>query len=128
MENKKTDRIIPRYSAPTANDFSGLVDYRQTTPPVPGFYEVIAAEIGRIVDTKNKAYGNSFHESGEILRKFYPTGISPEQYTDALAIVRIVDKLFRIATDKTAFGENPFQDIAGYGILKCRDKGKAGHE
>ena len=34
-----------------------------------------------------------------------------------LAVVRIVDKLFRIATDKDAFGESPFKDIAGYGIL-----------
>jgi hypothetical protein len=34
-----------------------------------------------------------------------------------LAITRIVDKLFRIATKKDAFGENPFKDIAGYGIL-----------
>lgn len=34
-----------------------------------------------------------------------------------LAITRIVDKLFRIATDKDAFGESPFKDIAGYGIL-----------
>jgi hypothetical protein len=34
-----------------------------------------------------------------------------------LAITRIVDKLFRIATKKDALGENPFKDIAGYGIL-----------
>ena len=34
-----------------------------------------------------------------------------------LAITRIVDKLFRIATKKDAFGESPFKDIAGYGIL-----------
>ncbi len=34
-----------------------------------------------------------------------------------LAITRIIDKLFRIATKKDAFGESPFKDIAGYGIL-----------
>ena len=34
-----------------------------------------------------------------------------------LAITRVVDKLFRIANKKDAFGENPWQDIAGYGIL-----------
>ena len=31
-----------------------------------------------------------------------------------LAITRVVDKLFRIANRKDAFGENPWQDIAGY--------------
>jgi hypothetical protein len=39
-----------------------------------------------------------------------------------LAVTRIVDKLFRIATDKDAFGENPFKDIAGYGILGINNK------
>ena len=47
----------------------------------------------------------------------YPKGIQPEQYKDMLAITRIADKLFRIATKKDAFGESPFKDIAGYGIL-----------
>jgi hypothetical protein len=28
-----------------------------------------------------------------------------------------IGKLFRIATKKDAFGESPFKDIAGYGIL-----------
>ena len=34
-----------------------------------------------------------------------------------LAVTRVVDKLFRIANRRDAFGENPWQDIAGYGIL-----------
>jgi len=47
----------------------------------------------------------------------YPNGVKPEQYVDLLVTVRIVDKLFRIANRKDALGENPWQDIAGYGIL-----------
>ena len=43
--------------------------------------------------------------------------MEPSQYRDMLAITRVVDKLFRIANKKEAFGENPWQDIAGYGIL-----------
>lgn len=34
-----------------------------------------------------------------------------------LCLVRILDKMFRIATDKDALGESPYRDIAGYGIL-----------
>ena len=80
-------------------------------------YVKIAQEIGALVEEKNKAYGDSFARSGEVLRILYPDGIRPEQYDDMLGVVRVIDKLFRIATDRDAFGENPWQDIAGYGIL-----------
>jgi hypothetical protein len=35
-----------------------------------------------------------------------------------LTVVRILDKLFRIANSKDAFNEDPWFDIAGYAILK----------
>lgn len=81
-------------------------------------YEEIAIKIGQLVDEKNQAYGDAFNKSDEFLRLLYPNGVSPNQYSDMLAIVRIFDKLMRIATAKDALGENPFKDIAGYGILK----------
>jgi hypothetical protein len=80
-------------------------------------YKQIGEEIGSLVDEKNAAYGSSFAESYKILSVLYPNGIKPEQYTDALAIIRVVDKLFRLATKKDAFGESPWRDIAGYAIL-----------
>ena len=43
-----------------------------------------------------------------------------------LAMTRIIDKLFRIATHKDAFGESPFKDIAGYGILGVANE-REGH-
>lgn len=86
-----------------------------------GKYEEIGAEIGRLVDRKQKAYGRSFDHAGEIIAILYPHGIKPEQYRDFLAMVRIIDKLFRIATDKNALGESPWTDIAGYALLMNRD-------
>jgi hypothetical protein len=80
-------------------------------------YKQIGEEIGSLVDEKNAAYGSSFAESYKILSVLYPNGIKPEQYTDALAIIRVIDKLFRIANKKNAFGESPWNDIAGYAIL-----------
>jgi len=80
-------------------------------------YEQLGQEVGRLVDEKQVAYGDSFGKAGQVLRILYPDGIAPEQYDDALAITRIIDKLFRIATDKDAFGESPYSDIAGYGLL-----------
>ena len=80
-------------------------------------YKKIGSEIGKLVQEKNKAYGNSFGQSCRILEVLYPDGIKPSQYRDALAITRIIDKLFRLATKKDAFGESPWKDICGYSIL-----------
>ena len=83
-------------------------------------YEQLGLEIGKLVQQKNRAYGDSFAKSGDFLRLLYPNGIKPEQYLDALAVVRIWDKLMRIATSKHALGESPYRDIAGYGILGAK--------
>lgn len=77
----------------------------------------IGTSIGSLVEEKNKAYGSSFEKSSEIIKILYPNGVQPDQYTDLLAITRLIDKLFRIASNKDAFGESPWQDIAGYAIL-----------
>jgi hypothetical protein len=82
-----------------------------------GRLQAIATEIGALVEQKNRAYGDAFSKCGDFLKLLYPDGIQPEQYGDALCLVRIFDKQMRIATDKQALGENPYRDIAGYGIL-----------
>ena len=80
-------------------------------------YKEAGARIGELVAEKNEAYGDSFARSGEVMRVLYPDGISLEGMDDALAVVRVVDKLFRIATNKDALGESPWVDVAGYSIL-----------
>lgn len=77
----------------------------------------LGTELGGLLEEKNKAYGSAFDKAGEFLKLLYPTGIQPEQYGDALALVRIFDKQMRIATSKKAFSEEPYKDIGGYGIL-----------
>ena len=87
-----------------------------------GKYEQIGGEIGRLVDEKQRAYGRSFDRAGEIVKILYPAGISPGQFQDVLAIVRILDKFFRIATHaQDPMGENPWKDVAGYALLMNRD-------
>src|SRR5690625_329952 len=80
-------------------------------------YEKVGQAIGQLVDEKNKSHGSAFEKAGDFLKRLYPDGVKPEQYTDMLAIVRVFDKMMRIATDKDAFGEDPWRDIAGYAIL-----------
>tara|TARA_Y100000296_G_scaffold72162_1_gene88312 strand:- start:74 stop:352 length:279 start_codon:yes stop_codon:yes gene_type:complete len=80
-------------------------------------YAKIGKEVGALVKEKQIAYGDSFGRSGDVLRQLYPDGISPDRYDDLLTIARILDKLFRIASQPDAFGENPYKDIVGYGLL-----------
>jgi len=80
-------------------------------------YETIGTEIGTLVQEKNEAYGDSFGQACRILEVLYPLGIQPSQYRDALAVTRVIDKLFRLANKKDAFGESPWRDICGYAIL-----------
>jgi hypothetical protein len=80
-------------------------------------YVGIAKDIGFLVEQKQEAYGDSFSKSEEIIKVLYPNGVKPENYRDLLTITRIIDKLFRIATRKDAFGESPYRDIAGYALL-----------
>lgn len=89
-------------------------------------FEQIGLDIGKLVAEKNSAYGDSFSQSCKILEVLYPDGVKPEQYRDLLTITRVIDKLFRIATSKNAFGESPWKDIAGYAILSVwRDEKEA---
>ena len=80
-------------------------------------YEELGAEIGNLVSEKQSAYGDSFGKIGDVLRILYPHGITLQKYDDMACIIRIIDKLFRIANKKEAFGESPFCDIIGYGLL-----------
>ena len=80
-------------------------------------YSKIGSDIGKLVQEKQKAYGDSFGRSGRVIEELYPNGIPPESYNEVLTITRILDKLFMIATQKDAFGENPYGDIAGHAIL-----------
>lgn len=81
-------------------------------------YRKVAEEIGELVELKNEKYGDSFRKSGGVLQVLYPDGVLPEQYDDMLAVVRVIDKMFRIATERDALGESPWEDICGYALLR----------
>ena len=99
------------------------IEELDAVPPVSKWHP-IAESIAATVAEKNAAYGDSFARSGEVMAVLYPSGIAPGQMADALAVVRVVDKLFRIATDRDALGESPWRDIAGYALLACERSGK----
>lgn len=83
-------------------------------------YAKLAEELGRLVNEKQQAYGNSAGNTGYVLRILYPNGISTDAYRDAMLVVRVLDKLNRIANasgERDPMGESPWKDIAGYGLL-----------
>ncbi len=94
-----------------------IMKNRRKVQETKGAYQELGRTIGALVDEKNQSYGNSFNLSSKVLGILYPNGVKPDQYKDMLAVVRIIDKLFRVVTDRDAFGESPWQDIAGYGLL-----------
>jgi len=77
----------------------------------------LGEQIGNLVAQKQEAYGDSYGKSGEVLKVLYPNGVRVDQYPAFLAVTRVIDKLFRVATKKDAFGESPWRDIAGYALL-----------
>lgn len=109
--NLKTRRPNRVNKKPTA------AEVQPTAKPL-SLFELVGMNTGALVNEKHLAYGPSFFLTGRFLKLLYPNGIRPDQYDDALALVRVYDKMNRIAHKKKAFGESPWGDITGYGILK----------
>ena len=89
----------------------------ETEEPPINIYEEIGRDIGCLVDKKQKQYGDSFGKSGYILNILYPNGVPVDQYTNLLTLTRVIDKLFRVATNHPSDEESPWKDIAGYALL-----------
>jgi hypothetical protein len=80
----------------------------------------LATGLGDLLADKQAQYGDSVGATSEILRQLYPDGITPENYDGLQLVVRILDKLKRVATHGLGNDlgrENPMLDVAGYGLL-----------
>lgn len=88
-------------------------------------YEKIGSEIGKLVEKKNKEYGSSFEKVDKIMAILYPNGVQVDQFQNASLLIRILDKVVRIANGNQG-DENAFNDLAGYGILGSAEPKKRG--
>jgi hypothetical protein len=77
----------------------------------------LATDLGKLLAEKNQAYGDAFSKTTQILTLLYPQGIKVEQFKDVHVLVRMLDKMSRIAQDNDPMGESPYKDLAGYAIL-----------
>lgn len=83
----------------------------------------LAEGIASLVTEKEKAYGSAFDKAGEFIKLLYPEGIKPDQYKDMLCVLRIFDKLMRIATAYDGTEEKrveAYSDTTGYSLLGLR--------
>lgn len=85
-------------------------------------FESIGLEVGKLVTEKDAAYGNSFGTAPKILALLYPDGVRVDQYADLLTIVRMLDKLKRIATARADDPEDPWLDLCGYSLLRLAER------
>lgn len=95
-----------------------------------GYFAELGLEVGKLVDEKQKAYGDSVTKCYEIMKvllKDYknddntytiPESLLPQMLLD----VRKIDKMNRRFSnpDGDLMGENPFQDDVGYSMLGVR--------
>ena len=91
-------------------------------------YFPIAMELSALLDKKQQSYGDAFGSMEQIFKILYPEGIKEYQYADVLTLVRMLDKVFRIANttegESDLMGEEPYKDIAGYALLalaRCKE-------
>lgn len=85
-------------------------------------FQRLSLEIGDLVTRKDAAYGNSFGTAPKILALLYPDGVKVDQYADLLTVVRMLDKLKRVATAKADDPEDAWRDLAGYAILRLAQR------
>ena len=89
-------------------------------------YLDIATSIATLVTEKQKSYGNAVEKTTDIINILYPNGIPTKATPSALIVVRVIDKLMRIATsegDTDSMGEDPWKDIMGYSLLMLKKLG-----
>jgi hypothetical protein len=84
-------------------------------------FSEIADELATMLAVKNRKYGDSYAKMAHVLPLFYPNGVPADGLLDAVFILRIVDKLMRIASDQRDDEEDPLLDLCGYGILRLRE-------
>ena len=76
-------------------------------------------KMGLLVAKKNSDYGSAFEQVTQILKILYPNGIPVHQYENASLLIRMFDKVGRIANENVQFyNEDSWKDLVGYSLIK----------
>ena len=113
-ENKMTER--PNVGRTMAGEQPSQA-VQNTEDEAHALFSKVGAGVAELLTQKRVCYGDSYGLSTHILSLLYPRGITTLDYGNLLAILRIIEKLFRAAKGSDPDGESPFLDIAGYAML-----------
>ena len=82
----------------------------------------VACDVVVVVEEKNREYGSAFQKVSEILSILFPNGIPTNKYHDVAILIRVLDKICRIASanDKNV-KKDAWLDICGYGLLRLSE-------
>jgi hypothetical protein len=116
-------------------DFNSILgdgnDLKESEENKLGYFEELGLSIGKLVDEKQKAYGDSVTKCYEIMKVLLQDYHNEENHTytipesllpQMLLDIRKIDKLNRRFSNPNGdlMGENPFQDDVGYSMLGVR--------
>lgn len=80
-------------------------------------YESAGQALGLLIDEKRRQYGGgALERAAAVMTLLYPDGIQPEHYCDAMSLMRVVEKLCRVAGGNQG-DEDAWIDIAGHGLV-----------
>ncbi len=83
----------------------------------------IAYDVAVIVEEKNREYGSAFKKVSHILSILFPNGIPQKKYHDVAILVRVLDKVCRIANaNEVGVRKDAWLDICGYALI-CLSEG-----
>lgn len=81
----------------------------------PPSLEDVALRIAALCERKKAQYGDSIRFSESVLNALWPDGVRRESYRDMLLLVRVMDKIKRVASGNQG-DESAWDDIAGYAL------------
>lgn len=102
-----------------------LTDPDEDVPPAEDPHFAAARAVAATVVAKSAAYGDAITRTAAIMAVLFPRGIPPERYVDAGLMWRAIDKLCRLSTAPAAFGESPWEDLAGYALRGVVESARA---
>lgn len=82
-------------------------------------YESAGGLLGALVLEKQRQYGNALKRAAEMLAILWPDGLPVDQYLDACSVMRVIEKLSRVAAGDLG-DESAWLDIAGHGLVAAR--------
>jgi len=79
-------------------------------------FENVAKQIVETVKVSNKETGNCFTETTKVIKLLFPNGIPSGKEQEAAALLRIIDKMFKIVNNPGSNTLKDWQGLSAYAL------------